>query len=82
MAGWGDSNWNIRLSMSNLFRNNWQGATQELSSPYYSQVINEYGTSYHQRMNISVTYTLGYGKKVNQNNEIGKQSGVNSAIMK
>lgn len=82
LAGWGKSGWNIRLSANNLFRNHWRGSTYELSSPLYSERQWEEGTYFHRRLNLSVTYTIGYGKKVNRGNEVGGQYGTNSAIMK
>ena len=39
-------------------------------------------TNSHPRFNATVTYAFGYGKKVQQDNEVGEQSGASSAIMK
>ncbi len=63
-AGWGNANWNIRLSAINMFRGSWDAATQSLNSPLYSECIIQGGTYYHRRINFSATYTFGYGKKV------------------
>ena len=41
-----------------------------------------FGTNSHARLNLSVTYTFGYGKKVQRGNEVGEQSGASSAILK
>lgn len=81
-AGWGNSNWNIRLSAINVFRDDWLAATQTLHSPIYKETMLQGGTYYHQRVNISVTYTFGYGKKIQRSNEVGEQSGGSSAILK
>ena len=81
-TGWGNSNWNIRLSAINMFRGDWCGAIQTLNSPIYSETMMQGGTYYHRRINLSVTYTFGYGKKVQRSNEVGEQSGGSSAILK
>ncbi|MDE6859295.1 MAG: TonB-dependent receptor family protein [Duncaniella sp.] len=81
-AGWGNSNWNIRISAINMFRDDWLGATQTLNSPMYSEIMMQGGTYYHRRVNLSVTYTFGYGRKVQRSNEVGEQSGGSSAILK
>lgn len=82
LAGWSHSNWNIRISGMNLFRKDWLCATNLLSTSLYSETQLVEGNNFHQRLNLSVTYTFGYGRKVKQGNEIGEQSGAASAIMK
>lgn len=81
-VGWSNSNWNVRLSAINVFRGDWLAATQTLNAPLYSETISQAGTYYHRRVNLSVTYTFGYGKKVQRGNEVGEQSGASSAILK
>lgn len=81
-AGWSNSDWNIRLSAINMFRGDWLAATQTLNAPLYSETMLQGGTYYHRRVNLSVTYTVGYGKKVKRSNEVGIQSGGTSAILK
>ncbi len=82
LAGWSHANWNIRISVMNIFRNDWLCGTNSLSTPYYSETKFDHGNYFHRRLNLSVTYTIGYGKKLQRNNEVGAQSGANSAIMK
>lgn len=81
-AGWGNANWNIRLSGINLFRNDWLATTQTLNAPLYAETMFQGGTYYHRRVNLSITYTFGYGKKVQRSNEVGEQNGASSAILK
>lgn len=80
--GWGNANCNFRLSAINMFRGDWIAATQTLSAPLYSETMFHGGTYYHRRINLSATYTFGYGKKVQRGNEVGEQSGASSAILK
>lgn len=82
LAGWSRSNWNIRISGMNLFRNDWLCSTNLLSTPLYSETQLVEGNNFHQRLNLAITYTFGYGKKVKRGNEVGEQSGAASAIMK
>lgn len=82
VAGWHNSNWNVKLTLANMFRNNWNAGSNKLKSPSYDQLITLYGHNFHQRINLSVTYTIGYGKKIKQGNEVGAQEGVGSAILK
>lgn len=82
LAGWSKSGWNIRLTAINLFRSDWLGGTQTINAPLYSETKLQGGNYYHRRLNLSVTYTFNYGKKVQQGNEVGEQSGAASAILK
>ncbi|MDE6825619.1 MAG: TonB-dependent receptor family protein [Paramuribaculum sp.] len=81
-AGWSNSGWNIRLSAVNLFRNDWIAATQTLVAPIYSETLLRDGTYCHRRINLSATYTFGYGRKVQRSNEVGEQTPAPSAILK
>lgn len=81
-AGWSNSDWNISLTAYNIFNSNWSTSDRYIQSPLYTEHRTTYGTNSHASLNLSVTYTFGYGKKVKRGNEVGKQSGANSAIMK
>lgn len=81
-AGWANADWNIRLTANNIFNSQWDTANRYIQAPLYSEHRTTYGTNSHARLNLSVTYTFGYGKKVQRGNEVGEQSGASSAIMK
>ena len=81
-VGWANSDWNIRVMAANFFNKGWSGANIITESPLYTEYRENFGTSSHPRIKISATYTFGYGKKVPRGNEVGEQSGANSAIMK
>ena len=81
-AGWANADWNIRLTANNIFNSQWDTANRYIQTPLYSEHRTTYGTNSHARLNLSVTYTFGYGKKVQRGNEVGEQSGASSAIMK
>ena len=81
-VGWANSDWNIRVMAANFFNKGWSSAEIVTESPLYTEYRENIGTSSHPRINLAVTYTFGYGKKVQRGNEVGEQSGASSAIMK
>lgn len=81
-AGWANQNWNIRLTAYNLFNKGWKDTTSTIDTPHYGAKTTSYSVDYHARLQLSVTYTIGYGKKVNRGNEIGEQEEAASAILK
>ena len=81
-AGWSWNSLNVQLSANNLFRNDWLVSTERFESPLYSETRYGEGEAYHRRLRLSITYTFGYGKLVQQRNEISAQQGAQSAILK
>lgn len=80
--GWANANWNLRIMAANIFNKGWDDSRITIHSPYYSERQTITGTAYHPRINFSATYTFGYGKKVERGNEVGRQAGTASAILK
>lgn len=80
-AGWSNGDFNLRLTASNIFNNGWLRYTREFTSPLYSESRRIYAPTSHPSINLSVVYTIGYGKKVKRGNEVGEQSGPSSAIL-
>ncbi len=81
-AGWANSDWNVRISAYNFCNSHWDSADISLETPLYKEHKTNLGTNSHARLNLSVTYTFGYGKKVQRGNEVGEQQGASSAILK
>ena len=82
-AGWSNGTWNISGSIFNPFRWNWHLASGGMQSPYYSFTGDYSHTNYHAQFGLRVSYTFGYGKKVERGeNEIGEQQPGSSAILK
>ncbi len=81
-AGWANDNLNVRLNAANLFNRGWVSITQDMESELYSYYRTYYGSTYHPTLSLSVTYTIGYGKKITRRNEIGELNQSSSAIMK
>lgn len=82
ILGWSNGAWNLRIVGNNMFNSGWKDNVTITTSPYFSERKTAFSTSYHPRINFSVTYTLGYGKKIQNDNEVGGQSGAASAILK
>ena len=81
-AGWGNSDWKMSVTVYNPFNTGWDRADLYIDTPVYSEHRVKFSPYYHSCINISATYTFGYGKKVQRGNEVGVQSGASSAILK
>lgn len=79
-AGWGNANWNVSIAALNFFNRGYTAYIQQVTSPYYSSTLTNYGITYHRSLNFTVSYTFGYGKKINKGNEIGDVTTSSSAI--
>lgn len=80
--GWGKNGWNISASAYNFAHTSWEDLKETLTSEYYSFDRTTFGTQHHARYTISVSYTIGYGKKVQRKNEISGSGTADSAILK
>jgi hypothetical protein len=81
-GGWKNGNWNITLSATNIFRRDWRSGTSRLVSPYYENYTRDYGASRHQFVQLGVSYTFGFGKKMRRGDEVGSKESKSSAIIK
>ncbi|MDE5876744.1 MAG: outer membrane beta-barrel family protein [Muribaculaceae bacterium] len=81
-AGWSNQIWNIRLTAQNIQRWSWCASYDTMRSEYYSTDTHISNASRHALIQLSATYTFGFGKKVSQDNDISRQSGASSGILK
>lgn len=81
-AGWSNSTWNFQLQIANFARWNWRSDKGVMHSQYYDKIEQTYSINDHTLARLAVTYTFGFGKKVERGNEAAQQSGVNSGILK
>lgn len=81
-VGWGNGIWTVNLAAKNIFNKGWKSETWEKHSPLYSEYRQVYTPSSHPSLNLSVTYTVGYGKKIQRGNEVRGQDAAPSAIIK
>ena len=80
--GWGNGLWSVNLAAKNIFNKGWRNETWIKSSPLYSEHQQIYSPSAHASINLSVTYTIGYGKKVQRGNEVHGEGSAPSAIIR
>jgi len=73
--------WNIRLTARNLQRWNWRSSYDTMNSGSYS--VNKWvcNASGHAFVQLSATYTFGFGKQIKQGNDISRQRGASSGIL-
>lgn len=81
-VGWANNSWNISVRAHNFFRTGYIGQWTDLVTPVYERHSDIISGGMHASLDISVTYTIGYGKKVGRGNEIGAQGGAGSAAFK
>lgn len=82
-VGWSNSYWNIRADLINFSRWNWNSACQfqEMHSKYYDTFQQFYDGQGHAFIQLSATYTCGFGKKVKHDNELGVSGSASSGIL-
>ena len=82
-AGWSNGHWNLRVNALNIFQTgNFHKSVATYNSPIYSNETTFLSASSHPHLWVTAIYTISYGKKIRQANEIGEQKGASSAIMK
>jgi hypothetical protein len=80
MAGWGNSSWTVYGVLVNPFRSHWLSNITSIETQDYAMRTTAVGLRDHRRINLSVVYTFGYGKKVNRNNDLQSASTTDSSI--
>ena len=80
--GYGKGAWRASATAYNFLHKDWETNRQTLTSQYYQLDRSEYGTAQHMRFQFSVTYTFGYGKKVQSGDEVSGSGTGSSAILK
>ena len=81
-AGWSNSSWNIRLTARNIQRWNWRSSHETMKSDNYSVDRWISNASGHAFVQISATYTFGFGKKIKHDNEPQASGSASSGILK
>lgn len=81
-AGWSRSGWNVQLAGSNFFNRGYVSSTSDMSVPLVKSLYTSYDSFCAPMVALSVTYTVGYGRKIRRGDEVGEQQGASSAIMK
>lgn len=79
--GWSNSRWNVNANIINFSRWNWRSSYQEMNSLYYDTHEQIYNGSSHALIQVSATYTFGFGKEVKHDNEPSVKSSASSGIL-
>ena len=79
--GWSNSDWNVRADFIDFTRWNWRSSKQVMRSKYYDTTEIMLNGQSHALIQLSATYTFGFGKKVNRDNEPGVSGSASSGIL-
>lgn len=80
-AGWSNAGLNIEIAIHNFARWNYHGIREHLQSQYFDKSYTSTNSYYHAGGSISLTYTIGYGKKVNRGDDLGAYGNSTNAIL-
>lgn len=81
-AGWANSSVNVKCLIANPARLHWHESTSVMRSEWYDSHTDTYSPNSHCFIQLSATYTFGFGKKVEQNGEASQQTGTSSGILR
>ena len=80
--GYGKGPWRASAAAINFMRSSWESGRETLSSRYYGFERSIYSPDLHMSFQLSLSYTVGYGKKVRRGDEVGGVGTGASAILK
>ena len=80
-AGWSKSNLNVSVGVWNFARWSDRTANYTLTTPYFDRRYLSLAGDRHALVNLSLTYTISYGKKVSQSNETITSGSTTSAVL-
>lgn len=81
-ARWGNGPWKIGVDLINIFQTSWEDQTDYIYSSLYTSVNTEIGIGSRQTVIVGFSYTLGYGKKIDRQDELeGGVWGASSAVL-
>lgn len=72
----------VDLRLSNPFRKSYVSGRSEYNSPDYSMNSTSQSFNYHQFVQLTVSYSLSYGKKLDRRDEVNTMNGAGSIILK
>ena len=78
---WGKNGFTADLSFCNPFRKSYKSMTVETNTPLYSSREQRFSNQWNRSVVLVLTYTFGYGKKIERGNELDKLEGGSSAVM-
>jgi hypothetical protein len=81
-AGYGKNGLNVSLSFLNIFNSSYRGEEDYTYGDIYTLNEQYYSRTYHRAIQFSVSYSFNYGKRVRQDNGVGKTMSIGSAALK
>lgn len=81
-VGWANAAWNLRANLIDLHRWDWRGDLRTMRSRFYDTTEQVLGGGSHALIQVSLTYTFGFGRKVSRDNEPQVSGSVPSGILK
>ncbi len=72
----------IDVKFNNPFVKSYINSWSDINTDNYSRNYKSYSPACHQHVRVTLTYSFGYGKKLNRQNEVGEVSGGQSIILK
>ena len=81
-VGWSSHGWNIQLSLVNVFQSSWKLSEDRLTTLWYDSSMTQFGSDYHRRISLSVTYTFNYGRKVSRSGELSGEKNISTSILR
>lgn len=80
MAGWGNASWTVSAYIINPFRSHWRAGETWIDTPDYYMHTTDISVNDHRRLNLTLAYTIGYGKKVQRGDDLQSVSESKSSI--
>lgn len=81
-AGWSHNDLNISIQAGSPFRSGREAGRMVEVAPRYHSEQTSYIRYYHRTFNLSLTYTIPYGKKVERDEDLQRGSSPQSGIVK
>lgn len=81
-AGWGAHGFNVSVTGSDIFRSSDKSVYVERAYENYSTWTQEYSRSVSRGVSLQLSYSFSYGKKVQQDNGLGRTGEISSGILK
>lgn len=81
-AGWAYRDFYFSARANNFFNSSFRYYDMATVCGPYDSLTENFSATYHRSFSISVSYSLGYGKKTRRNDEIEAIGSANSAILK
>lgn len=79
---WGKGPWKVGADLINIFQTSWEDQTDYIYSSLYTSVNTEIGIGSRQTVIVGFSYILGYGKKIDRQNELeGGIWGASSTVL-